>query len=123
MPDNDNSDDPVTGVRTLSTREALQELVRGMRELRDQFERMHEDSWLRLAREVLTRPLYQGVVIVRDAAGHDVPVPSGLSIRVDTVLLLVATAVVGFGGDRAFQIMEWVGNHVPSVSLTTNGTP
>ena len=115
--DNDNSEDPITGVRSLTMRDALRELVREARENREMIERLYRDSWLQLARESLTRTLYQGTRVTRGADGQDVVTPAGLSIRVDTVLILLLALVLAFGSSRAYTLVQWLGDKVPSVSI------
>ena len=74
------------------------------------------DSWLRYIREAGTRTLYQGTVVVSRDGGQHVE-PAGISIRLDTVIILIMVATIAFGGDRAYSLVRWIGDKIPTVEL------
>lgn len=107
MADDKDKDEELSGMHEHPALREYAVLVELRQQRRDQRERDEmlaaalRDSWLSYAREVLSGPVW----------------PNRISIRGDMAILLISAVFFLFGSDRAWTMVQWVADRVPSVSI------
>ena len=76
--------------------------VTALQELRGAVERLERSTWTLVVREALVR----GCILLGDQLAAPVW-PGRVELRVGTVITLASVAVLLFGGDRAWTLVEW----------------